>query len=80
MKGELLQKQENFDNTTFIHLKVPNLYPNPYIVVTYSSKIPYNEGDHLKVYGEYAYPVLIGKNETQRTTVPSINGGYIEKV
>lgn len=80
VKGEMLQKQENFDNTTFIHLKVPDLYPNPYIVVTYSSKIPYNEGDHLEVYGEYTYPVLIGKNETQRMTVPSINGGYIEKV
>jgi|GEM_PF-4262730 hypothetical protein len=43
-------------------------------------KIPYNEGDHLEVYGEYTYPVLIGKNETQHMTVPSINGGYIEKV
>ncbi|MBP1946595.1 hypothetical protein [Methanobacterium petrolearium] len=80
VKGELLQKQENFDNTTFIHLKVPDLYPNPYIVVTYSSKIPYNEGDSLDIYGVYDYPVLIGKDETSRITVPSIKGAYIEKV
>ena len=63
VKGELIQKQKNFDNTTFIHLKVTDLYPNPYIVVTYSSNVPYNEGDSLEVYGEYAYPVLIGKND-----------------
>jgi|GEM_PF-4708838 len=79
VKGELLQKQENFDNTTLIHLKVPDLYPNPYIVVTYSSKIPYNEGNSLEVYGVYGYPFAIG-NETPPETVPSIKGAYIEKI
>ena len=79
VKGELLEKQENFDNTTLIHLKVPDLYPNPYIIVTYSSKIPYDEGDSLEVYGVYGYPVAIG-NETPPETVPSIKGAYIEKI
>jgi len=79
VKGELLKKRENFDGTALIQLKVPDLYPYPYIVVTYSSKIPYNEGDRLEVYGVYDYPILIG-DETPRTTVPSIKGAYIEKV
>jgi hypothetical protein len=79
VKGELLKKRENFDNTTLLQLKIPDLYPYPYIIVTYSSKIPYNEGDHLEVYGEYGYPTAIG-NETPPKTVPSIKGAYIEKV
>lgn len=79
VKGELLEKQENFNGTTLIHLKVTDLYPYPYIVVTYSSKIPYIEGDLLEVYGVYGYPFAIG-NETPPETVPSIKGGYIEKI
>jgi len=79
VKGELLKKRENFDGNTLIHLKVPDLYPYPYIIVTYSSKISYNEGDHLEVYGVYGYPFAIG-NETPPKTVPSIKGACIEKV
>jgi hypothetical protein len=79
VKGELLQKQENFDGNTLIHLKVPDLYPYPYVIVTYSSKISYNEDDRLEVYGVYGYPFAIG-NETPPKTVPSIKGAYIEKV
>ncbi|MBM4241046.1 MAG: hypothetical protein FJ150_05235 [Euryarchaeota archaeon] len=79
VKGELLKKLENPDNTTDILLKVPELAKYPYVIVRYSDKITYKEGDKLEVYGEYSRLSLI-ENEKPAVMVPSINAVYIEKV
>ncbi len=81
VKGSLLKKVENFDNTTDFLLNVPELsivYPHG-ILVKYSDKIPYNEGDILEVYGEYGFLTVMGDSSTD-VAVPTIKGGYIEKI
>ncbi|MBM4240970.1 MAG: hypothetical protein FJ150_04835 [Euryarchaeota archaeon] len=79
VKGEILKIRENFDNTTDIELKVPELSPNPYILVTYSTRIPYKEGDKIEVYGEYG-PSTSQEDLPKNTVVPLIKAVYIEKI
>jgi len=85
VKGELLKKEENPDNTTDILLKVPELSKYPYIIVRYSSEVPYNNGTELEVYGEYSRLSLIEEKyaltplKSSNGAVPSINGVYIER-
>nr|WP_319374513.1 hypothetical protein [uncultured Methanobacterium sp.] len=81
VKGSLLKKVENFDNTTDLLLNVPELsmvYQNG-ILIHYSDKIAYTEGDILEVYGEYGFLTVMGDSSSD-VAVPTIKGGYIEKI
>jgi len=83
VKGQILKKEEyaQFGKTrTHIVLKVPKLSPDPYILVSYSTTIPFKQGDMITIYGEYIYPT---KDETSpelaNKFLPSIKAAYIEK-
>jgi len=83
VKGQIQKKEEyvQFKKTrTTIVLKVPELSPDPYIFVSYSTTIPFKQGDMITVYGEYIYPT---KDETSpdlaNKFLPGIKAAYIEK-
>ncbi|MBI5681454.1 MAG: hypothetical protein HZC47_11225 [Methanobacterium sp.] len=82
--GTIQKKEETiqFNKTrTSIVLNVPELSPNPYILVTYSTTMPFKQGNIITVYGEYYYPA---KDETMpeiaNKELPAIKAAYIEKV
>jgi hypothetical protein len=75
VKGELYNIMQNIEGSTNIHVKIPNLSQYPYVIVSYSSKIPYSLGDKLEIYGEYNDFV-----DYENESVPFIKASYIEKV
>ncbi|MBM4241047.1 MAG: hypothetical protein FJ150_05240 [Euryarchaeota archaeon] len=83
VKGQIQKKEEyvQFDKKrTTIVLKVPELSPDPYILVSYSSTIPFKEGDIITVYGVYEFPVgTQASQELANKNLPAIKAAYIEK-
>jgi hypothetical protein len=84
--GQISNKTEyvQFDKTrTFIMIKVPGLaqlYPEPYILASYTGTIPYNINDTITVYGKYLYPVCVDSPpELANKGLIEIRAGYIEK-
>ncbi len=79
-----IQKKEEFEQfgkiRTSIVLKVPELSPNPYILVSYATTTPFKQDDMITAYGEYYYPA---KDETvpelKNKDLPVIRTVYIEK-
>lgn len=84
VKGQIYKKMEfvQFDKTrTDITLKVPQLSPEPYMVITYTGTIPYNINDTIKVYGVWFYPICIDSPpELANIGLAGIKAGYIEKI
>ena len=74
VKGELYDVAQNMEGSTNIMVKIPNVSIYPFIMVTYSSKIPYSLGDKLEIYGEYGSIV-----QYENDTVPCIEAAYIGK-
>ena len=74
-KGELYNIMQNTEGSTNIQVKIPNLSQYPYVIVSYSSKIPYSLGDKLLVYGEYNDFV-----DYENESAPFIKAAYIEKI
>ena len=57
--GQIYRREEviDFNKTrTHIVLSVPELSPDPYILVSYTGTLPFKRGDNITVYGEYYYP------------------------
>jgi len=83
VKGQIQEKVEyvDFDKTrTHIVLKVPELSPDPYILVSYSGTVPFTQGDMITVYGEYYYPGQVdAPPEIANKFLPDIKAAYIEK-
>jgi hypothetical protein len=81
--GQIYEKEEivDFDKTrTSLVLKVPNLSPDPYILVTYTGKLPFKQDNNITVYGEYHYPAQDKTlPEIADKLLPTIHAGYIEK-
>ena len=84
VKGQIYEKMEfvQFDKTrTDITLKVPEISPVPYMVITYTGTIPYNINDTIKVYGEWFYPICTDSPpELANIGLAGIKAGYIEKI
>ncbi|NYB52206.1 MAG: hypothetical protein HVN35_06590 [Methanobacteriaceae archaeon] len=82
--GQISEKDEfiQFDKTrTHILLKVKGLEPEPYIVISYTGTIPYNNNDTIRVYGKYMFPVGIDSPpELSNKYLAEIKAGYIEKI
>ncbi len=76
VKGKMIDSVDGTSDRIYLTLKVDNLTYYPYVDVSYSSKIPFNKGDELEVYGEYDSYEIIDNN----TVIPFIKGAYIEKV
>jgi hypothetical protein len=75
IKGELIGVMQNMENSTNIQIKPNDLSLYPYIIVSYSTKIPYSLGDELEVYGE-----LDSSANFENKDVPFIKAAYIEKL
>lgn len=75
VKGELYNIMQNIEGSTNIQVKIPNLSQYPYVIVSYSSKIPYSLGDKLEIYGEYN-----DFADYENESVPFIKATYIEKI
>jgi len=83
VKGQIQKKIEHVQfnkKRTYIELKVPELSPDPYILVSYSTTIPFKQGDIITVYGEYFYPAKTETSpELANKFLPGIKAAYIEK-
>lgn len=81
--GQIYNKEEFEDylkTRTNIILKVPELSPYPYILVTYTGTLPFKQGDNITVYGKYYYPAMDATVlEIKNKPLPNILAGYIEK-
>jgi len=89
--GQIAKKEEfvQFNKIrTGIVLKVPELSPIPYILVSYSSTILFKQDDMITVYGEYNYPSQYYYHPAQDKIIPEIadkflpviRTAYIEKI
>lgn len=76
IKGKFIGILDGYSpERTIFMIKAANLTYYPYIDVTYSSKVSYNEGEELEVYGLYDSFISY-----DNITVPLIKGAYIEKI
>ena len=82
--GQILKKDEfvQFSKMrTYIVLKVSGLSPDLYVLVSYSTTTPFNQGDNLTVYGEYYYPAQADSpQEVVNKNLPGIKAVHLEKV
>lgn len=82
--GQLYNKEEfeQFNKTrTDMVLKIPELSPSSYILVTYTGTLPFKKGDNITIYGEYFYPAQDKTlSEISNETLPRIHAVYIEKI
>lgn len=81
--GQIYKKEEYFDfnkTRTHIVLSVPEISSAPYILVSYTGTLPFQKGDNITVYGEYAYPTVDSTLQGwEDVGLPFIKAGYIEK-
>ena len=75
IKGKFLVIDDGNSDRSIFFLKTDNLTYYPHTAISYSSNIPFKEGDDLEIYGEYDSFL-----EYANITVPFIKAAYIEKI